>query len=136
MPDNLDKAASEVIPAMNQRTGLQTLLQVPIINEMYGRIGGADFYRSAISVLKGFIEVAQGRGLTPIAEEHTARLAFAQSALERELARTPIPTSPLDAEPRMRHTADGSFIVVGGGPDNGGYAIKLNEQGENSMVLR
>ncbi len=122
----------------NQKIGLRALLQVPTINEMYGLIGGADFYHSAISMLKGLIEVANGRGLTPIVEEHTARLAFAQSMLELELRRTPIPTTVLDAEPQMRHDPETgqSYVISGGGPEGGGYAIELNPKGENRMVWR
>lgn len=138
MSDGLDKVASEMISGMNQRFGLQALLQVPAISEFYGRVGGPDFYRSAISVLNGLIEVAEARGLVPIVQEHTTRLAFAQSMLEQELQRTPIPTTALDAEPRMWHDSEAgqSYVVVGRNHQEGGYAIELREEGENRMVRR
>ncbi len=136
MNDDLDKAAAELISSINQRVGLQFLLQVPTINQMYGRLGGASFYQATVGVLHGLIEVAQAWGLTPIAQEHSARLAYAQSMLEMELARTPIPNTPLDAEPKMMHRDGSSFIVVGGGPEAGGYSIELHEQGENRMIWK
>lgn len=136
MSDWLEEAASEMISGTNQRISLQALLQVPTINEMYGRIGGADFYRSAISVLKGLREVAEGRGLVSIVQEHTTRLAFAQSMLEKELRRKPIPITASDAEPGMWHDPETgqSYVVFGGGPQEGGYSIELREHGENRMV--
>ncbi len=136
MVGSVDEAAAELISGINKRVGLQSLLQVPTIREMYGRIGGADFYNSAIGVLKGLIEVANGRGITPIAAEHSARLAYAQSMLEMELARTPIQNTPSDAEPRMVHRDGVSLAMVGGGPQEGGYAIELNPEGENRIVTR
>lgn len=142
VPDNLDEAASEMISGMNQgmeKVGLHSLLQVPALSGMYGRLNSADFYHAAISVLKCLIEVAEGKGLTPIVQDHSQRLAVAQSLLEKELARTPIPVSPSDAEPTMRRDSETgrSYVLHGGGLAEGGYVIELSPDspdGENRMV--
>ena len=117
--------------------GLQMLLQVPTIKEMYGRIGGREFYQVSIGVLQGLIEIAKSRGIAPIVQDHSNRLIIAQSFLEKELQRTPIPTTANDAEPRMEYRDGQAYVVVGDGPGiNGGYSIELRENGENIMHYR
>ena len=120
----------------DEHSALHMLLQVPTIKEMYGRISGPEFYHIAIGVLNGLIEIAKSRGIEPIVQDHSKRLVIAQSLLEKELRRTPIPSHPTDAEPRMEHRDGQSYIVVGDGPDNGGYSVELRENGENRVHYR
>ena len=136
MAGDLGQEASEIISGLNDSMNLQSLLNVPEVDRMYGRIGGADFYRAAIGTLTELSAKAEKLGLAGVVKLHSTRIGVAQLLLEKELQRTPIPTTALDAEPWMQHDKNISYIVVGGGPGNGGYSIELRENGENIMHYR
>ncbi|MBI2144113.1 hypothetical protein HYU17_03090 [Candidatus Woesearchaeota archaeon] len=136
MDDGLEQVASGVIGAIEERAGLQALLWVPDIKEMWGRFGGAAFYEPAMDVLTRLRRVAETNGLTNLVRDYSQMLAVAQSLLEKERQRAPIPTTACDADSRMWHDPETGrhYITVGGGHLGGGYSIELVENGENRLV--
>ena len=136
MTGNLEQAASEIIAGLEDSMRLNFLLNVPEVDRMYGRIGGADFYRAAIGTLTELSAKAEKLCLAWVVKLHSTRIGVAQSLLEKALQRAPIPTTAADAEPHMEHRDGQTYIVVGDGPGNGGYSIELRENGENIMHYR
>ena len=125
--------AASLIPSVDVHSGLDFLCQVTEVDKMYGKLSPEAFYTQSIEVLDGLISGANRQGLADVVKNHLARRAFAKSMLEIEVARPKIPTSEMDAEPKMVYR-DGHAFVVAGDPSNGGYSIELNERGENRFV--
>ncbi len=98
MSDGLQEAISEMMSAMDDRMHLHMILQVDTVDEIYGRLGGADFYRAAIRVLERLRSKANALDLKEIAASHSARIAAAQSLLEKKLQIIPTPMTALDAD--------------------------------------
>lgn len=127
-------AASGLEEKFNAREGLQALIAIPELGEMHGRLPPVDFFKQALAYARSKQDAAKDSPQT--ARVWGAYVNIAEQLLSIERRGAPIPFSPLDAEPRMLHRDGSVFVVVGGGPQEGGYATELREEGENCMIWR
>lgn len=116
--------------------GLQVLLAVAAVKKLHGVFPLVNLLQYALQYARQKMEDGKKFPEIALVWASYAKIAEQLSVIERQ--RVPTQSSPLDVEPRMWHAPEigKSYIVVGGGPQEGGYAIELSERGPNRMILR
>ncbi|HLD97196.1 MAG TPA: hypothetical protein VI934_02535 [Candidatus Nanoarchaeia archaeon] len=130
---------SNQVPVIDEKLGLEMLLGDADIRSLYetmsGRLGEVPFYQAALKLLRRKETASLGSGYVNIAAMYSRAVGTAQALLDHERARKPL-YSPTDADSIVICNAETGeqHIVVGGGPQDGGYSIAVMPEGENRVI--
>ena len=131
-------AAQRLIGDVEQQLCLSTLLEVEVINQMYGRMGGTRLFEQAINYLETQVEIAGRYGnelgrLFLLSRLPPARYLLEverkREAAEKQSLHGSLLTNPADADSRMSYEGGQSSIVLGDG-----HRIVQNGDGESRYI--